>query len=272
MGRIHFIELEDLPWFPAAIRDASTDYLRAMLRAIRGYEAAIPLLAAALEQSGRKQIVDLCSGGAGPWPDLLPILKNEVGEVSVCLTDKYPNISAYESLRDRLNGSAPKFERRSVDARSVPRSLKGFRTMFTALHHFRPEEVEAIFQDAIDAGEPIAAFEVTERTVGAVLKTLATPLLVFLLTPFIRPFQWSRLFWTYIIPAVPLLAVFDGIVSGFRSYSPSEIESLVKQLDGTHYNWKIGKLPGLAMPMTYVIGTPRETAESRPGELRRDAA
>ena len=32
-------------------------------------------------------------------------------------------------------------------------------------------------------------------------------------TPFVRPFRWSRLLFTYVIPLIPLLVLFDGTVS-----------------------------------------------------------
>ena len=56
--------------------------------------------------------------------------------------------------------------------------------------------------------------------------TLLAPIVVLLLTPAIRPFRWSRLFWTYVIPAVPALVLFDGIVSCLRIYSPEELRAL----------------------------------------------
>ena len=39
---------------------------------------------------------------------------------------------------------------------------------------------------------------------------------VLLATPFILPFRWSRLFWTYIVPALPLVLTFDVVVSLLR--------------------------------------------------------
>ena len=71
MGRIHLFELEDQPWFPSLLRDAGTAYLRkaAALTGQPGFMA--PKLAELLRSSGARRLVDLCSGGGGPVPEIL---------------------------------------------------------------------------------------------------------------------------------------------------------------------------------------------------------
>ena len=62
-----------------------------------------------------------------------------------------------------------------------------------------------------------------DRRPGMIVSMLLlTPLAVGLATPFIRPFRWSRLFWTYVIPLVPLTCWWDGVVSQLRAYTPAE--------------------------------------------------
>src|SRR5450759_4223616 len=45
----------------------------------------------------------------------------------------------------------------------------------------------------------------------------AWALMPFVCTPWIRPFRWSRLLWTYLIPIIPLVFLFDGVVSCHRT-------------------------------------------------------
>ncbi|MEZ5362682.1 MAG: hypothetical protein R2748_10195 [Bryobacterales bacterium] len=66
--------------------------------------------------------------------------------------------------------------------------------------------------------QPIAAFEAAEA-LGGDLPLVLVPLFVLLMTPFIRPFRWSRLFWTYVIPVLPLAIFWDGVVSYLRAYT-----------------------------------------------------
>jgi hypothetical protein len=77
-----------------------------------------------------------------------------------------------------------------------------------------------------------------------------------LLTPFMHPFRWSRLLWTYVIPVIPFLLWFDGIMSCLRSYSVPELEGLVAGLPRNDYEWKIGEERCGLVPIavTYLIG------------------
>ncbi len=145
---------------------------------------------------------------------------------------------------------------RPVDATDVPVDLPGLRTLFTAFHHFDPTDARAVLQDAVDAGQGIAIFEQTQRSIAGLLFMLLLPLLALLATPLLRPFRWSRLFWTYVIPAIPLVLCFDGIVSCLRTYSDDELQTMVDDLEGTPYVWRFGRARTLLSPLgvRYLIG------------------
>lgn len=246
MGRVHLVELHDLPWCPRSLRDALTDFLAFALNLGRTYDPAGPLLRDAVARAGARRVVDLCSGAGGPWPCLAPAVA-----VPVLLTDLYPH-------RHGAAGALP-FHPHPVDARAVPASLDGFRTLFTSFHHFRPAEARAILADAVARGQGIAIFEAVQRTPRDVALVAFTWLAVLVATPFVRPFRWSRLCWTYLPPVLPLLGTFDGIVSCLRAYSPAELAELVRGLDT--YDWTIGQIRARGrfspLPATYLIGVPR---------------
>lgn len=257
MRRRHLVEIEDAPWCPAALRDAATDYLQFVIELGQPYGPLAPRLAAALAQSGSQRIVDLCSGGGGPWRSMRRLLaEGENCPVDVRLTDKFPNAIAAR----RVDGDPQiAYHDEGVDATAVPAALDGFRTLFSSFHHFRPEQARQILRDAVDKRQGIAIAEVTERSWRAILLMLVSPLLVWLVTPFIRPRRMSRLIFTYFLPFVPLLVVFDGIVSCLRTYTPDELREMVDALDAPDYVWEIGQLtPFYApAPITYLIGHPR---------------
>jgi len=175
MKRLHLIEIEDQDWCPRTFRDATTDYLQFALAATKPYAVLIPILATTLQRTGTRQILDLCSGAAGPWLWLRPVLAEMGLSVSVCLTDKYPNMEAF-GRSSRLTHEAISYHPQPVDATRVPGELQGFRTMFTAFHHFRPEQACAVLADAVRTRQGIGVFEVTQRGVLALLLTLLSPL------------------------------------------------------------------------------------------------
>lgn len=264
MKRLHLIEIEDQPWCPRVIRDYATDYLQFATVATKAYASVMPLLADALKRTDSRRILDLCSGGTGPWLDLLPMLRAAGVDASIRLTDKYPNREAFERASRESHGAITRhFE--PVDARTVPAELAGFRTMFSAFHHFRPEQAQVILADAFNQRQGIAVFEAGQRNPKMLLSMLLVPLAVLLMTPFIRPFRWSRLLWTYLIPAVPLINLFDGFVSCLRMYSVEELGSLTAGLTSDGYTWTAGTVSGqrVPMPVTYLIGVPIENVQRR---------
>jgi len=144
-----------------------------------------------------------------------------------------------------------------VDARAVPVELDGFRTIFTAFHHFRPGEARAILADAVQRGQGIGVFEIARRAPLEITVVAFTWLGTLVSAPFMRPWRWSRLAWTYLPPVLPIVGTFDGVVSCLRAYSKAELEELVRGLDT--YTWEIGDFRGRWSPLrgTYLIGVPR---------------
>ncbi|NTV64790.1 MAG: class I SAM-dependent methyltransferase [Oscillochloris sp.] len=259
MARHQLVELEDLPWFPAALRDMATDYLQMMLHVSNPYAVIAPRLRRALDAVGSAQVLDLASGGGGPWERLLPLVAVGGAPIRVTLSDRFPNLVAFARTARRFP-SAISFRRDSVDATRVPPTLAGLRTIFSAFHHFPPELGRAIISDAVRQGRGIAIFEATQRDALTMAGMMATPLLTWALTPLIRPLSPARLALTYLLPVVPALVLFDGTVSCLRSYSVAELQALVDAVEGSErYHWEIGQdtAPGAPLKVTYCVGVPR---------------
>jgi hypothetical protein len=256
MKRLHLLEIEDQPWCPSAVRDALTDHLQFTLAITRTYAPIIPVLARVLRLTGSRRIIDLCSGGAGPWPWLGPALSEQGLDVSVCLTDRYPNFQALRSTTKGGHGLT--YCPNPVDATQVPDDLCGFRTIFTAFHHFEPARAKAILSDAVRQRQGIGVFEVTRRSASALALMLPAPLTVLACAPFIRPFRWSRLLFTYLLPLVPAVTLFDGLVSCLRTYDIHDLRELTRSFEAEDYQWEIGitKAKASPMPVTYLLGWP----------------
>ena len=255
MRRLHLFELEDQAWLPGVVRDAATGYLRLAAKVTGQPRRLLPVLRAALQKTGVRHIVDLCSGGGGSLVAMVPDLEREGIDVRICLTDLYPNSPALKEI-SRRSPDRIEFEAHPVDARAVPRKLVGLRTLFNGLHHFRPEDAQAVLADAVRAREPIVACEIVRRHPLAIFLILLSPLLVVLIVPFLRPFDWRWLPLTYLIPVIPLVIVWDGVVSCLRAYSHDELRALVDAIDAPNYTWEIGQVSlGLpALPATYLVG------------------
>lgn len=261
MGRIQLFEFEDLDWFPDFLRNYETDFLRFLSSKTGMFNPAIPVINRGLKNAATDMIIDLGSGSGGPIMNLLPKLLKKHPDLTVILTDYFPNIEAFEMLKER--SEAINFVNRPVDIRKIPGSLSGLRTMFLTFHHFEPEEAREILQESINSKKPIAVFEAQERSFGSLLAMLLSPLSVLLTTPFIGPFKVGRLLFTYIIPLVPLVVLWDGVVSSLRTYSVKEMREMVSALDNTEqFTWEIGKKRSGPGVILYLLGTPNPKKSS----------
>jgi len=76
-------------------------------------------------------------------------------------------------------------------------------------------------------------------------------------TPFFKPFGFSRLFFTYIFPLIPLYTAWDGCVSILRMYKSQELLEIAENTNSKNYFWKAGKVKNkLGIHSTYLIGYP----------------
>jgi len=252
--RLHLFEFIDQDWFPRALRNLSTDYLHTVSSRLGLFDGATEVLARGLRASGSDELLDLGSGGQGPLPRLKRLLAEQQGvDPRILLSDKFPNAEAAE--RARLEGVT--YLERPVDALKVPADLRGMRTLFSTLHHFRPDEARQVLADARDQGVPIAAFEAVRRTPAGLFSMLLVPLLVFLFTPMVRPVTARRLLLTYVLPVSPLLIFWDGLVSALRVHHSHELRAMTEALAKEGYTWEVGevKAPGKAA-ISYVLGLP----------------
>jgi hypothetical protein len=265
MRRLHLFELEDFDWVPRAIRDGGTDLLDHGFDRMGFYDGVAPQLLAALETTGARRIVDLCSGGGGGTLQMRRKVRAAGNQVEVLFSDRNPNEAGIARVH-ALGDPATRYRAEPVDAMRGGGELEGMRTMSGALHHFTPEAVRGLIAGIVAQRAPLAFFDVAAspaiRKLPIVLAPLAMSvnmLMLFigslLLVPLVRPFRWSRLFFTYVVPAIPLLVAWDGTVSALRAYTPDELLELARSVPGAEgYRWQAG-VAGKAL---YLVGTPSD--------------
>lgn len=254
--KFRVFEFEDQPWLPGFIRTGMTDYLRFLFNTFRLYDPVMPVLKDALTKSDANQILDLCSGSGGTIKIIYENLKQTFNPgVQITLSDFFPNEQAYELISKGTNGGIS-FVHAPVDACAVPLGLNGLRTVFSAFHHFEKEKAKEVLKDVVDAGQGIAIFDGGNRSFWMVLLIIfAHPVLLFLCTPFIRPFRIVRLIFTYLIPVIPFCVIWDGVISIHRLYSPDEMLKIANEADNDQYTWNSGRIKSkFGLSIAYLTG------------------
>jgi hypothetical protein len=256
LRRLQLFEVLDQAWCPQAVRHGATDYLEAITSRGDIYRPVRAEIFRAIGDCNAQRVVDLCSGGGGPWlsRDWRSALA-EHAPLTVTLTDKFPS----DALPARLgDDSRVTCVNSSVDAARVPAELTGFRTIFSSFHHFPDTLARDVLGDAVRNGEGFAMAEVTSRTVRALATILLMPVFDWILTPGMRPFRWSRMWLTYLIPIIPLVVLWDGLVSCLRTRTPQELLALTSSFP--QYQWTAGYAGDRKswLAPVYLIGRPKQ--------------
>ncbi|MEZ5012887.1 MAG: hypothetical protein R2794_01220 [Chitinophagales bacterium] len=206
-------ELEDQPWFPPLLRDFQTAFIGHVVAGFRVYD---PFVRYVREQELEIQpMFDLCSGSGEPARSMF---EESAGFGKLTLSDKFPPRSA---------GNDPAYIAHSVDVLSMDFTAGTCYTMFNAFHHFSDAEKVQIVERVLQAGAKGFFVEILQPTLWCAVKVLfMTTAGCLLFTPFIRPFSWKRLFFTYILPVNILSITFDGMVSVCKVRSVKKYASL----------------------------------------------
>lgn len=189
-------------------------------------------------------------------PNRRLLLGKALCSVSLWAAGAYPNLGAFRCC-SALHPAGIFYTADSVDATKVPRDMEGLRTMFNAFHHFAPGPARAVLECAVEARQLIGIFEIPERALATMFPLPFTPLFVAMATPFIRPFRWRRLLWTYVLPLVPLTCWWNGLVSQWRAYTVAEMMELTRGLN--NYEWTADRIRirGTFGHLTYLLGAPK---------------
>lgn len=226
--KITIPELEDLPWFPSKLRQMQMEFIGFMVVLLRVYHPLTPIIKQSLAKSNTRNILDLCAGSGEPIRNLVE--SEKIADL-VILSDLYPH---------------PKFEKAGItwnpdpiNALEMNHKLLGMRTMFNAYHHFNEEEKLKLLEYHSPSGIFIA--EILQPNILELMKIIVTTIIGQLLfTPFIKPFSFQRLVFTYLIPINLFTITWDGIISVLKSQRSRNMFKLIDENFKSAYQFDCG--------------------------------
>lgn len=196
-------------------------------------------------------IVDFCAGGGGPTPSIeravnAHLRSRELDPVRFVLTDLHPNIEAWDKVA-RKNPLIT-YEAQSVDASAAPKHLvnradgtKTLRLFNLAFHHFDDPLATAILRDSVETSQGFAIFELQDRSLASVVTLIMMGIGVLLETPR-QAWAWrspATFIFSWLIPILPFVLVFDGLISSLRTRTPDEVEALLRSCGADTSEWEI---------------------------------
>jgi hypothetical protein len=243
MSRLNLPEFHETRFCPPGRRDELTDFLSFMTIYSGIYNPAIARIAGLLDSQRETRLVDLCSGGGLYNRRILERLTGRYGcrITRFTLTDIAPN-RQWKKIAE-LTGNRISGHPAPLSAAEAIETLPGVHLMFSALHHFSPEELREMLDAGARNNRTLAFFDYSQRSAAELIPLLLSPLLVLLTSPLVYPFSWRRLLFTYLIPVLPLLLLVDGALSRWRSYTLPELEAVVRETGRPGYRVTVGVIP-----------------------------
>ncbi|KAL2759471.1 hypothetical protein ACRALDRAFT_1067716 [Sodiomyces alcalophilus JCM 7366] len=125
----------------------------------------------------------------------------------------------------------------------VPRKQqkKIFRLFNLAFHHFDDPLARSILRNTLETSHGFAIFELQGRHAGSFATCLLLGIGLLLSAPYHawRLRSWSFLVFTYLVPVLPFVVVFDGWVSCLRTRTPDEVRTLMKTCGASSVDWDV---------------------------------
>lgn len=137
---------------------------------------------------------------------------------------------------------------------------KGVYTFVNCFHQLPVNKAKQHIEAIVKSDNPIVVVEGNNDSLWQIIgMTIFVPLTVLLTSVFVKPFQWTRILFTYLIPILPIIIMVDGCIALLKLYNPSDLKTLVSSIDySKKYSWDIGKKPnGRGGKIIYLKGMPK---------------
>jgi hypothetical protein len=217
-------EFMDLKWVPASLRSTIHDALDSCLGAAprKYYEWVAQEVLGLVERQPTGTIVELGAGTA-PITRALANALDGRGNISLCVSDLYPDQALYRSLENMYPGLV----RAELGSTNFSRPMdfpEGSLLVLSAAFHHLPPAARVESLKALSAYR-VAVFEPLRRNPASLFLSLfgfvpaiRTPLLFWNR----RPGNWRRIFWCWVFPLATMMIVWDGLVSCLRCWTEQE--------------------------------------------------
>lgn len=225
MRRRQLIQITSQPWFPRFLKECVFEFLTWFVNRVNAAAPFLPIVEKALCYSSDMIAVEGCNGAG--FETLEPLLPDHVNVHKFGLK----NFSVTE---------------------------KGIYTFVNHFHQLSVDEARGTLQSIVDRNQSVLVLEGNNDSLWQAFgMTIIVPLTVLLTAPFVRPFRIERIIFSYLIPILPLVTLYDGFIALFKLYNPQDLMELVSPLERPGYKWNAGKLEnGRGGKIIYLHGHP----------------
>ncbi len=228
---IYLFEFMDQPWLPQSLHATILEILHTCNSPPfqRYYEWVAEKALAEATSRGLENVVEV---GAGTAPITQMLVQHEEAKnIRFLICDLIPNKPVFERL-EKAHGGKVTAIYDPVDVTQLrawpPRTLLVLSAMF---HHIPRQLRPAALESLTKSGDRVLVCESIRRTPGSVLLVLLAifPAMALPLLMIGKPGRLRRLLWCWLLPAAPLMYVWDAVISCLRQWTMSEWKKELEQ-------------------------------------------
>ena len=225
MKRRHVPQFTNQTWFPKLLKTCIFEFMTWFVGKVKAAQPFMPVIERGLKQTTNQQIINIDSQLGAGFETVQPFLDETVSTKNIL----FKNFNTSE---------------------------KGLYLSVNAFHQLRPNEAKDLLTKIAKSGNPIAIVEGNNDSLWQVVgMTIFVPLTVLLTAPFVKPFRFGRIIFTYLIPILPIVTLIDGFLALFKLYAPVDLDELTASIDVENYNWESGKMDnGRGGKIMYLLG------------------
>lgn len=225
MKRKQAPQITNSSWFPDLLTRCVHEFMTWFVNKVKAAQPFMPVIEEGLQQADRIVVIDKKCG------------------------------AGFETV-DRLIDD--KIKRVFVNAENFTASEEGLYLSVNSFHQFSVDEAKDILKQISQNKQPVVIVEGNNDSLWQVFgMTVIVPLTVLLTAPFVKPFRFERIIFTYLIPVLPFVTFFDGFMALFKLYAPKDLDELTASISTEGYSWRSGKLDnGRGGKIIYLIGYP----------------
>lgn len=225
MKRRHTPQFINQSWFPTFLKQCIFEFMTWFVGKVKAAVPFLPVIEEGLTRTSKRQIINIDSQSGAGFETLEPLLEKDI------VIQK-------------------------TDVKNIQTTHKGLYVSVNAFHQLTPVEAKALLTTIAKSGNPVAIVEGNNDSLWQVVgMTIFVPLTVLLTAPFVKPFRFSRIIFTYLIPILPIVTLIDGFLALFKLYAPVDLEELTASIAIENYHWRSGKMDnGRGGKIIYLLG------------------
>ncbi len=235
--RLQLFEFGDLSFPPKVYHEFLRSFMGLLYRKLKIHHLWIEPLNNFIKNDNN-MLHDPCAGSG----EVNLYIKNEMNKaklefkfiLSDIMTDTVP---LFAKTINNLKDENIYYIEQSVNLLDFQNNENYSKVFINSFHHFTPSQVSKILEEHFKIKKDIIVLEYCQRSLMSFLSMIAGPLLSLILFPFIikRKHFFSAFVFVYLLPIIPLMLLWDGIISSLRTYTKKDLQKLMKQLQISDY-------------------------------------